>query len=477
MQSLLADKSASFWSVIILYNLLLIGISFYFARYVKNTDDFFRASKHTPWWISGMSFFMTAFSAAVFVSRASFAYQFGGLIIASIFTTLPTFLFGYFIFARKWHRSGCGTAIEFIEKRFNRTTAKVFIWTGIPIRILDNANRLYVTAVLIETLFGFGLVPSILITATAAVAYTIAGGFLAVTVTDTLQAIAMSIIVAVIAGLAYVATGGMDAYLAAVPHQYWSLWPDGVEYDLVFEVSAGLIAIFSWNGFWSLVQRYVSVATEKDACKVSLTAGVSFITLFPLFTLPPMFAVVLIPGLSGARETETSYILLAESLLPSSLLGLLTFALFAATITALNSEFNVISQVMINDGLRKFMGALTDRARLFWSRLIILISTACCVVIATNIPSMGGSFYYLVMVMGMTTLPTFVPILAGLLYRHTPPWGAVAAFGAGIITSLVTRLLLDATIANMVFANFTVTCGVFFGAGIFFPMIDSTTKT
>ena len=473
MEGLFDQQPGSFWAVLILYTVLLAGLSFYFARFVKTSDDFFRASQHTPWWVAGLSFFMTAFSAAVFVSRASFAYRFGGLALLSVAVMLPTFILGYYLFSRKWHRAGCATAIEYIERRYGPRTARFFILTGVPIRILDNANRLYVTAVLVSVLFNCGLLQGIVVTAAIAVLYTITGGFLAVAVTDALQAFVMAIIVIVIAGLSYAYVGGLSNFLEQTASGYWSLSPNHPEYNIPFELTSGLVGIFSWNGYWSLVQRFVSVRTERDAQKVALTGGVALFLLFPLFALPPIFASVLVPGLDTAVLSETSYLRVAQMLLPASLLGLFCFALFAATITALNSELNVISQVLVNDALKRQLARASERTKLFLGRLIILIVTGLCMGMAMYIPKLGGSFHYLAVLLGMTSLPSFVPMLAGLLYRRTAGAGAIAAFIAGLSISALLRFGFESTIVVMIVGNFLATTGIYLLAGVFFPVRDA----
>ncbi len=126
----------SFWFVLCSYAVLLIGVSVYVGRMINNTDDFYRGGGNNTWWASGLSFFMTTTSASVFVANASFAYNYGLLNICLIIAQLPVFVLGYFVFARLWHRTGCESAIEFIDHRYGKATTKFFLWTGIPIRLL-----------------------------------------------------------------------------------------------------------------------------------------------------------------------------------------------------------------------------------------------------------------------------------------------------------------------------------------------------
>ncbi|AQQ70515.1 Na(+)/glucose symporter [Limihaloglobus sulfuriphilus] len=476
MTETIGQQPISFWIVMLSYGILLGAISIYFAKYIKNTEDFFRASQNTPWWIGGLSFFMTAFSASVFVGGASFAYQYGALSLSQVALMLPTFILGYFVFSRRWHRTGLETAIEFIEHRYNGKTAHFFIWTGLPVRILDNANRLYVTAVLIEVLFGIDLWTAILLTALTAVIYTVAGGFLAVVVTDSIQALVMAIIVIIIAVTSYLRVGGFSGLIEKLPEGYWSLNPPDTDYSIAMIASLALVAYCTWNGYWSLVQRYLTVETESDAKKVCLTGGFSYFLLFPLFMLPPIFAVVLVPGLESAQEAETSYLRIAELILPSGLLGVMCFALIGATITALNSDLNVMSQIIINDAFKKVLRLTSEKKRLLISRITVVVITILCMLIAGSIRSLGGSFRYLVTLMGLTSMPTFIPLLMGLFYKRTPPWGAITAFCAGITIGLVMTFGFGVTLTWVIVANFLTTLGVMLVTGWRWPVTGEKSR-
>lgn len=467
--SIIISNNISFWMVIGLYTLVLAAVSFYFAIYIKNTDDFFVGSRHTPWWVGGLSYFMTAFSASAFVGRASFSYTYGGLSIMLIIFGLPTFVLGYYIFARKWHRTGCSTAIEFINKRFSPSTAKFFVWTGIPVRVLDNANRLYVTAVIIEILFGYNIWASILVTAIITVLYTIAGGFLAVVLTDALQAIVMGVIVLIVAIAGFIKVGGIDGFMSSLPQTFYEMNPADSDYSLLFILLVGLSGILSWNGYWSLVQRYVSVERETDARKVALSTGVAYFLLFPLLTLPPVFASILIPGLSGA-ETEHCFVLLSDMLLPTTLFALLCFSLFGATITSLNSELNVLSQIIVQDVLAKWLGKASDKFRLLMSRSFIIILMILCVLMASMVRSLGGSFKYLMTLLSITTIPTCGPLIMGLLYKKTPAWGAVLSFFTGIITASLMTFVFETPISTMIIGNFIATFATIFITGMIDPV-------
>lgn len=453
-----------------LYSLTVIGVGMYFSKFVKGANDFFGASKVTPWWAAGLSYFMTAFSAAAFIGGASFTYRHGGLSLLSVALAVPVFMLGYWVFSRRWYRTGCKTVVEYLQQRFGSGAARFFVITGIPIRILDNANRVYVTAVLLETLCGLPLWIGAVVTTFVSFASAVAGGYLGVVATDALQAIVLGLITAIIAAFALARVGGVEELLAKLPEGYWSLNPEGSPYGLAFILALALLGIFSWNGYWSLVQRFVSVKSERDAQLVSLTSGVSYYLLFPLFALPPIAAVVLVPGLVGAEQTEQSYLLLSQLILPAGLMAVFVSALVGASVTGINSEFNTVSQIVVEDILRPVCRQMSQKRELFLSRLFMLIMALCCLGISLGIRSMGGSYNFLVTLMGMTTLPTFVPLLASLLWPKMPGWGAIWGCLAGTGMSMVLGFGFNLGLEWVIGGNFLVTSLVVLVSGLVDPV-------
>ena len=70
------------YMVIILYVLGIVeaGISV-FANKMKSSKDMFVAGGQSPWWVSGLSAFMTMFSAGTFVVWGGIAYKYGAVAI------------------------------------------------------------------------------------------------------------------------------------------------------------------------------------------------------------------------------------------------------------------------------------------------------------------------------------------------------------------------------------------------------------
>ena len=65
------------YAVIVGYFAFMVFIGVYFKNVSKSGKDYFAGGNMTPWWVSGMSLYMSNFSAWIFTGAAGFAYTAG----------------------------------------------------------------------------------------------------------------------------------------------------------------------------------------------------------------------------------------------------------------------------------------------------------------------------------------------------------------------------------------------------------------
>ena len=105
--------------VIVLFTMMILVVGLAFSGTGKNMKSYFAAGGSLPWWLSGLSLFMSFFSAGTFVVWGSIAYEYGWLSISIQWTmALSGFIIGYFI-APKWRETNSLTVGEFLGKKFN----------------------------------------------------------------------------------------------------------------------------------------------------------------------------------------------------------------------------------------------------------------------------------------------------------------------------------------------------------------------
>lgn len=108
------------WVVIALYCVGVLIAGILFKSRTKTSAGMFVAGRQSPWWLSGISSYMTMFSAGTFVVWGGITYEYGlvGAIICSMYG-LAAFVAGRF-FAARWRQTALSAATDFVDVRFGR---------------------------------------------------------------------------------------------------------------------------------------------------------------------------------------------------------------------------------------------------------------------------------------------------------------------------------------------------------------------
>ena len=133
--------------VIIGYFLVVLCVGVYFNKRQAASRDYFAGGHQVPWWLAGISHYMSSFSAFTFIAYSQIAYTDGWVAITLFWVTTPACIIGGLVFARRWRRARVITPVEFLEKRFNAPMRQLFAWAGIPVKIFDDADRRITSAV------------------------------------------------------------------------------------------------------------------------------------------------------------------------------------------------------------------------------------------------------------------------------------------------------------------------------------------
>src|SRR5690554_2073671 len=138
-------------TVFIIYLLGLLAMGGIFAR-LKSTKEMFAAGGESPWWLSGLSAFMTTFSAGTFVVWGGIAYRYG-LVGVSILVVIgiAAILVG-FILAGRWKSFGYDSAAEFLDARFGRSLVQFYTWLHGTIGIFTMGGAIYALSVIVTAL-------------------------------------------------------------------------------------------------------------------------------------------------------------------------------------------------------------------------------------------------------------------------------------------------------------------------------------
>ena len=449
--------------VILVYLVLMLGIGFYLSRFMKGGKDFFVGGNLIPWWVAGVSLYMTLFSAWTFTGAASFTYNTGWFGILYLLTWPLTFFIGFQLSARRWRRTRITSPVEYIQSRFNRTTHFFITILFTLISIYWPAHHLASLAkICAPTLFPNSMAAidiMIIVTGIIILIYTFSGGFWAVCVTDVIQFLILFSIIVVLIPTAFLSKelGSIGDFLQKIPPlKLTHVIRGSTKYDIWYLIGIPTAFLFSYMSGTN-AQRYYSVRDEKDAQKVGWLAF-GLLLLGPvLFGLPPLIGKVLWPDITMleyfsqiTKPDENIYIAVVMRYMPAGLIGIFLSAMMAASMSAMDSAWNAISAIVSIDIYKTlFRPKATEKDVLFVGRLTtILLSLITIAIALAIIHSKYGVFTVTNIIFGLTGVPVSIPLVLGIMNRKMSRWSAISSIIAGTLVASLAKFALGYSLGH-----------------------------
>lgn len=350
---------------LIVYSAILFGIGLWAAQRAKSQEDFLLGGRSLGPWVAGLAYAASSSSAWVLLGFSGFVYIAG----PSALWMVPGILAGY---AAVWLWSGDVlqsasrsegqlTLTDFLTQYAHPGSARLIrIGASLLIAICFSfyvAGQFQGAGTAINDLFETGFVPGVLIGALVILAYVFLGGFMAVSVTDTLQGLLMAMVAVLLPALAFFEAGGaigIAQALTAAPEGYANTFGARSGW-----VAAGFVFGLSATGFGALGQPHLIawIMAAKDRSARIKGAGVA------IGWGALVYAGMAVLGLSGRAvfgadaAPESVFFRLADSLLPSIFAGVIAAATLSAIMSTVDSQLLVAGGAVSHDlGLGKALG-------------------------------------------------------------------------------------------------------------------------
>ncbi len=432
-------------AVIFIFSAFVLGIGLLFARTGRNLKSFFAGGEAVPWFIGGLSLFMSFFSAGTFVAWGSIAYKHGWVAVTIQWTMcLGALVTGLFLSPR-WRATGNLTAAEFIRERLGENVQKFYIGIFTLVSVFIKGSVLYPVAKLVSVSLGYPLFESTIVLGLFMISYTAVGGLWAVMVTDILQFVILTAAVFILLPLSLGQVGGFANFTQQVPDDFFNLLNG--EYTLGFVLAFVLYHIAYIGGNWTFVQRYTSVDSPKSARKVAfLFAGLYLISPM-IWMLPPMIYRAINPDLTGL-DTENAYLLICQKVLPPGLLGLMLTGMYFSTSASANTTLNVVSAVFTNDIYKGFVKPdASDKQLIRVARLSSWGFGLGMIGIALMVPAAGGIVEVVLSISAISGGPLLAPPLWALFSKRlngkTTFWITLVGLSVNLFFKILSPMLLD----------------------------------
>ena len=449
------------------YIVLMLGIGVYFSKFMKGSKEYFTGGNMLPWWVAGISLYMSNFSAWTFTGAAGFVYYSGLFGFIYFLTWSVSFILGHRITAARWRRSRVISPVEYSSVRYNVTTQQLVAYVLVLSGLFSRGVTLTAVSKIISATIGVNIEIVILIAGIVILIYTLLGGLWAVAITDVVQFIILLAITLIVMPVSIMSAGGLSNFINHVPQFELEHVYNGMKYDVKYLLAVTLFNLIVAN--WGAAQRYYSVKDEKDAKRVGLSAGLLFLTVPILFGIPPLAARIIWPDLSAVsffqgafKPEDLVYVGMVLKAIPNGLIGFFLAAMFAATMSAIDTTYNIDSSVISRDLYGGVINPKASDEKILkvgkYSTIILGIVTVVTALIYAK--SELGIFNLMAIFSALFLMPIAIPMTFGLVFKKLPRWSAFGAISLGLVVSATARFVLEYSVGAHIFATIFVTFSV-----------------
>lgn len=439
--------------VVAVYFVFMVIIGFLFKRLAgSSTSDYFRGGGKMLWWMVGSTAFMTQFSAWTFTGAAGKAYTDGFPILVIFMANAFGFLLSWWFFSYRFRQMRTVTPIEGVRRRFGATNEQVFTWATMPTSIVYTGIWLNGLALFVSAVFKIDISTTIIATGLIVLFISLIGGSWGVVASDFVQMVVIMAVTVVCAVAAIVKVGGPSNLIEQFPAD--TIMGNSMNYPLLF---------ISWFIFMFVKQlqninnmndsyRFLTAKDSTNARKAALLAFILMLIGPIIWFLPPWATAVLYPDAAlahsaelGKKAADAVYLVFVERVMPAGMVGLLMAAVFAATMSSMDSGLNRNAGVFVRNFYSIFIDKkATDRKLMRVSQIVTLVFGVLIIMVALFINSLKGLslFDAMMYVSTLLQMPILVPLFFGIFIRKTPDWAAWATLVVGIGVSYVVSFVI-----------------------------------
>lgn len=331
------------------------------------------------------------------------------------------------------------TIPDFFENRFQDHSKMLRFISAIVIFIfftLYTSAGMVSGGKLFDSAFGLDYKVGLFITAGVVVAYTLFGGFLAVSLTDFVQGCIMFIALILVPIVAFTDIGGIDATVEQVRQVDSSLTN-----VLKGTTAIGIISLLAWGlGYFGqphIIVRFMAIQSVKEI-KSARRIGISWMIVSIVGALATGFVGVAYMNRTGSvlEDPETIFIVFSQILFHPLITGFLLAAILAAIMSTISSQLLVTSSAVTEDFYKAFFRRNASEQELVLIGRVSVLAVALIAILLSYNPNdtILGLVGYAWAGFGAAFGP---PMLLSLYWKRMNRWGALAGMIVGSVTVLI----------------------------------------
>jgi len=454
--------------VVVAYAIFIFGLAQYVSRekagHVKDTSDYFLASKSLPWWAIGASLIAANISAEQIVGMSGSGYAMGLAIASYEWMAALTLLIVGKYFLPIFLANKIYTMPQFLEQRYGKVLPVLMAVFWLALYVFVNLTSIiWLGSIAVRNVAGIDQGYALVALGLFALLYQLWGGLKAVALTDIVQVTLLVLGGLVVSYLTLAEIGdgagviaGFQKLTATVPgHFDMILSPDNKYYvdlpGIAVLVGGMWIANLSYWGFNQyIIQRALAAKNIGEAQKGVVFAAYLKLLMPVIIVLPGIAAVMLAPALATKDDAYPTMM----RLLPPGLLGLVFAALIAAIIASTASKINSIATIFTLDLYAKARGIATrgedgtggegqEKHLVLIGRCVAAVAIIIAIIAAK--PLLGGAdqaFQFIQEFSGFFTPGITVIFLLGLFWKKATEAGAIAAAVTSVLLSFMLKKVI-----------------------------------
>lgn len=331
------------------------------------------------------------------------------------------------------------TLPDFFENRFKDNSRLLRIVSSVVIVVfftLYTSSGIVAGGKLFESSFGLNYEVGLYVTAGVVVAYTLFGGFLAVSLTDFVQGCIMFIALILVPIATINAVGGIgevQTRISAINPELLDIF-NGVSLISILSAMAWGLGYF---GQPHIIVRFMAIRSVKDM-PTARRIGMSWMIVAIIGAMATGFAGIAYVAKTGLKldDAETIFIVLSQILFSPLIAGFLLAAILAAIMSTISSQLLVTSSSLTEDFYKTFLHQdASDKQQVLVGRISVAIVAMLAIYLAYD---RNSTILTLVSNAWAGFGAAFGPVVIGCLY-----WKKMTRNGAlaGMITGAATVLL------------------------------------
>ncbi|CAM4151772.1 sodium:solute symporter family protein [Vibrio agarivorans] len=447
--------------VVGVYFVFMIAVGLIFKRFAGNsTSDYFRGGGKMLWWMVGATAFMTQFSAWTFTGAAGKAFTDGFPIMVIFIANAFGFLLSWLFFSYRFRQMRVVTPVEGVRRRFGATNEQVFTWATMPTSIVYTGIWLNGLALFVSAVFKIDIETTIVVTGLIVLFISVIGGSWGVVASDFVQMVVIMAVTVVCAVAAIVKIGGPSNLIEQFPAD--SIMGPDMNYPLLFVAWFIFMFVKQLQNINNMQDSY-RFLTAKDSVNARKAALLAFALMLigpAIWFMPPWVSAVIYPDALvahsdalGGKAADAVYLVFVERAMPVGMVGLLMSAVFAATMSSMDSGLNRNAGVFVRNFYSPIINKTASEKKLMRvSQLVTSVFGVLIIIVALFINSLRelSLFDAMMYVSTLLQMPILVPLFFGMFIKKTPDWAAWATLLVGVFVSyLVSFVITPDVIANM----------------------------